>query len=91
MSLPNKLFDYIKAGIPILSSDLIEVKGIVKKYEIGEIANSHDPIHIAEKINYMIADDQRYIRWKQNLKSAANELCWEKEQEELIKLYKKVV
>lgn len=87
-SLPNKLFDYIMAGIPVLSSDLPEIRKIIEKYDIGEIIESHKPIDIAGKINQMLKDKDKLKKYSLNTKSALNELCWENEEVELIKVFK---
>lgn len=88
-SLPNKLFDYIHCRVPVLGSNLPEVKKIIVNYEVGEIIETHDPKHIAEKINFMLADDERIKKWKQNCQNAALELNWEKEEAILIDIIKK--
>jgi len=86
-SLPNKLFDYIQAGIPILSSPVVEVKNIIETYKIGEIVNSHKPEIIAETINNIFNSKDKTNQWKENLKKAAIELCWENEKNIVINLY----
>ncbi|HOH99060.1 MAG TPA: glycosyltransferase [Bacteroidales bacterium] len=78
-SLPNKLFDYIQARIPVLGSDLPEVRRIIETYEIGEISENHDPAHIAHKIKTMLSDPEKTAFWKEKLNIAASELCWENE------------
>jgi glycosyltransferase involved in cell wall biosynthesis len=90
-SLPNKLFDYIQAEIPVLCSDLTEVSNIVRTWEIGTIAENHDPGYLAIKINEMIEDRERYNVWKQNLKKAASELNWDKEKHTLLKIYNNLI
>lgn len=87
-SLPNKLFDYIMAGIPVLSSDLPEIRKIIEKYDIGEIIESHKPVEIADKINQMLKDKEKLKKYSLNTKTAINELCWENEEVELINVFK---
>jgi glycosyltransferase involved in cell wall biosynthesis len=48
-SLPNKLFDYFRASIPVLVSDLPEVAGIVRKYEAGVVIAQVDPVSSCAK------------------------------------------
>ena len=87
-SLPNKLFDYINAGIPVLSSNLIEIRNIIETYNIGEILQNHQPKDIAQHINKMLADELKMLEYKKNTHIAADELCWENEEKELIDVYK---
>lgn len=86
-SLPNKIFDYIQTNTPILASNLVEIARIIKDYDIGEIIKNHNPKHIAEVINSIFSDKERYEKMQKNLKKAASELCWEEEEKVLKKIY----
>lgn len=87
-SLPNKLFDYIQAGVPVLSSDLIEIKKIITTYDIGDCIEKHDPEHIAKKISTMLREETILQFWKKNTKIAAEQLNWEREEKHLIAVYR---
>ena len=86
-ALPNKLFDYIRAQVPVLVSHLPEIENIVKTYDIGCFIENHNPEHIAEKINYMLNSPEEYQKWKKNLKKASAELCWEDEEQVLKEIF----
>lgn len=79
-SLPNKLFDYIMAGTPVLVSDLPELRRIVEKYQVGKISKNHDPSQIALCIKEMLNDPEQLSRWRSNCLEAAKEINWEKEE-----------
>ena len=86
-SLPNKIFDYIQARVPVLVTNLVEVRKIVEEYNIGMIVESHEPAMIASTIKEMLNRTDQYEIWKENLSFASSELCWEKEEEKLTQIY----
>lgn len=88
-SLPNKLFDYIQAGVPVLSTAFPEKEAIIKQYNIGLTIENLEPAILTEALQTILYDDQRIAEWKQNLIKAANELCWENEEQKLIDIYRK--
>ena len=79
-ALPNKLFDYIQAGVPVLVSNLPEMKKIVEHYRIGAIAETHQRKDLADTMKTCLFDQEKRSVWKQNLPLAASELCWENEE-----------
>ncbi len=87
-ALPNKLFDYIQAGIPVLVSPFPEMQKIVNKYEIGTVYDHKTPEALAEKIKEVFKLKNRYNKWKENTFKAAEELCWENEKVILKEIYK---
>ncbi len=89
-SLPNKLFDYINAGTPVLSSNLPEISKIIEKYKVGMLIESHDPEHIASCINTMISLNYK-VKLQENLRLAADDLNWENEEKILKQVYSKYV
>ncbi len=78
-SLPNKLFDYIYAGVPVLATPLVELKNIISEYQIGDFIENHDPRHIAGKISAMLQDGNRLATYRENTLKAAAGLNWENE------------
>ena len=84
-SLPNKLFDYIQAGIPILSSELIELKKIITKYEIGCFVKTVSPEEIAKNINFLIVNPDILDVYKTNCIRAAENENWELEKMKLVR------
>lgn len=86
-SLPNKLFDYIQARTPVLASRLPEVEAIIRKYDIGDFIESHQPAHIADKVNQLLANQELLTKWRKNSNFAASQLKWENEEGLLKEIY----
>ena len=82
-SLPNKVFEYIQAGIPVLSTNLIEKQKLILHYQVGELIENLSPQNLAKKIMYMLKDKEKRIFWKENIEKARQELSWDKEKEKL--------
>lgn len=88
-SLPNKLFDYIHAGVPVLASPLLEIKKIIDDYKVGETISNHLPGEIAKHITTIINNKEKLAEYKSNCKIAAKKLNWEFEKQNLINIIKK--
>ncbi|PCI10184.1 MAG: glycosyl transferase group 1 [Flavobacteriaceae bacterium] len=76
-SLPNKLFDFIHSGLPIIASPLVEVKKIIEKYEVGLVIDNYNPEHIASVIKKLIYDKELRVEIKNNQEKCKKELSWE--------------
>ena len=91
MMLPNKLFEYLMAGLPILTSSIESIAEIVKDFDIGQIVSSLEPQDIATAINTIFADREALSRMSCNaLNAAQSELCWEHELPKLIHFYQDI-
>ncbi|HSH65295.1 MAG TPA: group 1 glycosyl transferase, partial [Bacteroidia bacterium] len=70
------------------SSDLVEIKKIISRYDIGDYIDRHEPEHIAKKISTILNAEAILQLWKKNTKIAAENLNWEKEEQQLTAVYK---
>ncbi len=91
-ALPNKLFDYIQAGIPVLVSDLPEMKAIVSEYGVGEILENKDRTAeaLAHRIRKLCEDAEQYDQYSTSCLAAAKVLNWEQEKDVLKKISEKL-
>jgi glycosyltransferase involved in cell wall biosynthesis len=78
-ALPNKLFEYIMAGIPVIVSDLPQMKNIIETYDVGKIVIDLQPKNIADTIDGFLQDKSEVEKIKKNCNAAAKNLNWEKE------------
>lgn len=90
LSLPNKFFEYLMAGLPVLASPLVAVQEVIRKYGVGAIVSSLQPAAVGMAINALLADRAALTHMHYNALNAARDLCWEKESQRLIALYNTV-
>lgn len=86
LSLPNKLFDYIHAGVPVLVSDLPELRRVVNEYHVGWIAPKVEPEVLANEIARALASKE-YDQMKRNCLTAREKLNWQQESQILRRIY----
>lgn len=86
-ALPNKLFEYIAAGLPILAANYPESRKLVELYELGETFDPDDPRSIAAAIGALIDDPARTRRFAANTKTALSSLDAAAEWDKLVAIY----
>jgi glycosyltransferase involved in cell wall biosynthesis len=87
--LPNKLFEYLMASLPVLTTPLDAVVELVKRYEVGCAIENMKPETIATGINQALADPIQLARMRANAREAcARELRWDIEKRSLVNLYR---
>jgi glycosyltransferase involved in cell wall biosynthesis len=89
-SLPNKLFEYLHAAVPVLASRLIEQERIINQFEVGDFIEDYQPEHIAGKIKEIFDNPEQLNRWKQNTCKVRETLNWENESKIVIDIFKQV-
>ncbi|MDA3837890.1 MAG: glycosyltransferase family 4 protein [Candidatus Delongbacteria bacterium] len=83
-STPNKMFEFIQAGVPQIASNFPEMTKIVKAYEVGEVIDPENKGLITDTINLMLCDVQKMVKFKQNCEITRQELVWDSIEEELV-------
>ena len=84
-TLPNKFFEYTMAGLATIASNLVELARLTRQYDLGRLVDGTDPRVIADCVNGL--DRPSIDTFKRNALAAAEELCWDKEQDHLIRAY----
>lgn len=81
--LPNKFFEYVNAGLALCVSDCPDMAELLNRHDLGVLMKSTSPDDIARAINSL--DRAGIDRFKRHSIAAAETLCWEAEQEKLLR------
>jgi glycosyltransferase involved in cell wall biosynthesis len=85
--LPNRLFDFIKAGVPVVSTSQPEIIKIVECEQIGYTVNSLNDITLPGKIKTILTNDIISNTFKTNIKKCRSKYCWENEEDKLFNIF----
>lgn len=85
LALPNKLFEYVQAGIPVVVSDCDAQGRFVRSQGIGEVFRPDDPVDLARAVRSVLADANRYRSALSNQRR--QELSWAGQEPALLKVY----
>ncbi|TKR56512.1 glycosyltransferase family 4 protein [Allopusillimonas ginsengisoli] len=88
---PNKLFEFIAAGIPVLGSDLPEINHIVTTQGIGRVADLGSEPRMAAAIDTFFSDDAQLCKWRDNAKTARSVFSWDHEGRKVVELFEKLL
>ncbi len=88
LCLPNKLFEFLMAGLPVLASPLVAVQEMLERYDVGQIVQTVEPEPMGKAISAMLDDTDGLSRMRRNALAASRmDLSWEHEQHRLVDLY----
>ncbi|MFN0035046.1 MAG: glycosyltransferase [Saprospiraceae bacterium] len=89
-SLANKFFDCVQAGVPVLTMDFPEYRALNAQHEVAILLEELTPEAVAAAIQTLLEDKNLYEKLKGNCLSARGEWNWEREQETLLGIWRKV-
>jgi glycosyltransferase involved in cell wall biosynthesis len=82
-SLPNRIFDYMQAGIPVISSHFPDMADIVKSNNTGLIINNIEPKNVAAAIREACENIEIRKTWQTTIPMAAAKFIWENEEQKM--------
>jgi glycosyltransferase involved in cell wall biosynthesis len=82
---PNKMFEYLMAEIPVIVSNLYEMKRLVNRYELGVVADENTPKGLTKAIKQAVILDKDIL--KTNIQNIKNIYNWEMQEKTLLKVY----
>lgn len=90
-SLPNKLFDYIAAGIPVIAGELPETGRIISENGCGMVIDGVTPENISNALSDLKKNPDKLAELKSNAISASKTLNWEIESKKVTEFYKMII
>lgn len=84
---PNKLFEFIAAGLPVLASDLPELRRLVHDQQIGQVGDLSSAARLALAIDEFFSDRLRLQAWRSTQQQVRQTLNWQCEGEKLKQIY----
>jgi glycosyltransferase involved in cell wall biosynthesis len=91
-SMPNKLFEYMSAGIPVIASDFLLWREIIQGAGCGLLVNPLNPRAIARAIEYVLTHhEEAEAMGRRGRKAVENHYNWAREERKLLQLYADLV
>ena len=87
--MPNKLFEYAMAGLPVIASNVQEMGAFVKKNQMGIVVENNTVASFNEAFERLLSMDLAVLR--QNAKKAALDNSWEHQEEKMRTIYQKLL
>jgi glycosyltransferase involved in cell wall biosynthesis len=84
---PNKLWECLSAGLPVVSSNFPALRAVVEGHSLGCTCDTEYVRDIANAINYVLSDQTRYEEMRRNALEAAKTFNWENESAKLLHIY----
>lgn len=86
----NKLFEYLMAHVPVIGSDLPEIKRVIEEEQVGLIVQEANTVQLNGAIQILINDDELRTTLKRNTESAKRKYNWENEKRILNNIYSEI-
>lgn len=87
----NKLFEYVQAGLPVIASDLPEIRRIVRRYDLGLLVPAGDGEALVDALRRMVSDVGLRQHHAKQARAAAAQLSWEVQENVLLELYRRIL
>jgi len=89
-SAPNKFFEFVVAGVPVLAHDLPFMRAMSERYGVVEVGDLSSPASAARWVTQMLEDSSCLATMRENCEAAAKELNWKVESRKLLEAYRRV-
>ncbi|MGH2793437.1 MAG: glycosyltransferase [Actinomycetota bacterium] len=90
LAAPNKLFEYLHAGLAVAASDVPDVRRVVEGLAVGELFDASDPSSVAAAVRRLIADARTLAACRERARAAADRYTWEAQAAVLLRTYEEL-
>lgn len=87
----NKLFEYVQAGLPVVASDLPEIRRVVREHDLGLLVPPGDSAALSAALRELVAGKSKRQYFAARSRKASAVLSWESQEHELLALYEGVL
>jgi glycogen synthase len=87
LALPNKLFQAVQAGVPVVAADLPELRRIVQRWGLGTLYRPGSVDSYTAAVHQALG---RYQEFRANVQAAAPALSWERDAARLVEVYREI-
>lgn len=84
LALPNKLFHAVRAGVPLVASDIGELAAVVREHGLGTLYRPGDPADLVRAVRDAVS---QYGSLRQAVEAAQTELSWDRDGAVLVQVY----
>jgi len=85
---PNKMFEYLMSGLPVLTSNLYEMKRLVELECVGIVASENTVEGFKQGLKNSL--NKNYAEVQKNVFSARKKFCWEEQEKVLFEAYESI-
>ena len=90
LAAPNKLFEYLHAGIAVAGSDLPDIRRVVTEHRVGALFDAADERSIAEAVRSLVKDPGELEAMKRRAREASALYNWEAQETVLLGVYSRL-
>jgi glycosyltransferase involved in cell wall biosynthesis len=87
---PNKFFEYVQTGVPVIAHDLVFFRNMGEKYGVVRVGDLSTPTGMAKAVNAVLQDRASLAKMRQSCGIAAETLNWETESRKLLAAYERI-
>lgn len=87
LAAPNKLFEYLHAGLAVAGSDLPDIRALIERHDVGTLFDPTDARSIATAVSALTSDAAALAAKRRAAREAVPLYTWEAQERALLGLY----